>query len=132
MHEFVVSAEHLKREYGVRALDVAKRLIDFGFHPPTVYFPMLVQEALMIEPTETETLETLDRFANAVLEIVREAGDDAQLVHGAPYTAPVRRLDEARAVRTPILRCAGPLAPDSTLQAPGVGRSSRDDSTVSV
>jgi glycine dehydrogenase subunit 2 len=103
-HEFVASASDLKREHGVRALDIAKRLMDYGYHPPTIYFPLLVDEAMMFEPTETETRETLDGFADAMLAICDEAVRDPELVRGAPYTAPVRRLDEARAVRDPRLR----------------------------
>ena len=82
MHEFVLSARNLKREHGITALDVAKRLMDYGFHPPTVYFPLIVPEALMIEPTETETKETLDAFAEAMLEIAREAADDPERAQG--------------------------------------------------
>ncbi len=104
MHEFVLSGARLKRETGVRTLDVAKRLLDHGFHPPTVYFPLLVEEALMIEPTETEPLSALDSFADALIAIVDEARSNPDLVRGAPYTTPVRRLDEARAARTPDLR----------------------------
>jgi glycine dehydrogenase subunit 2 len=104
MHEFVLSARELKRRHGVRALDVAKRLMDFGVHPPTIYFPLVVEEALMIEPTETETLETLDQFVEAMLEIVAEAEEDPARLTGAPWTTPVRRLDEARAVKEPRLR----------------------------
>ena len=78
MHEFVLSARTLKREYGVTALDVAKRLMDYGFHPPTIYFPLVVPEALMIEPTETETKETLDAFCDAMLAIAREAAEDPE------------------------------------------------------
>jgi glycine cleavage system P protein (glycine dehydrogenase) subunit 2 len=104
MHEFVASAATLKRETGVRTLDVAKRLIDKGFHPPTIYFPHIVEEAMLIEPTETESLETLDAFAGALAEIAAEARTDPALVTGAPHTAPVRRLDEATAARQPNLR----------------------------
>jgi glycine dehydrogenase subunit 2 len=104
MHEFVASAATLKRETGVRTLDVAKRLIDKGFHPPTIYFPHIVEEAMLIEPTETESLETLDAFAAALAEIAAEARADPALVTGAPHTAPVRRLDEATAARQPNLR----------------------------
>jgi glycine cleavage system P protein (glycine dehydrogenase) subunit 2 len=104
MHEFVLSARNLKRERGVSALDVAKRLMDYGFHPPTVYFPLIVPEALMIEPTETEAKETLDAFAEAMLAIVREAADDPDVVHEAPHDRPVRRLDEVRAAKHPVLR----------------------------
>ena len=84
MHEFVISARGLKREYGVTALDVAKRLMDYGFHPPTVYFPLIVPEALMIEPTETEAVETLDAFCDAMLKIVEEAATDPQILKSAP------------------------------------------------
>jgi glycine dehydrogenase subunit 2 len=104
MHEFVLSASRQKREHGVRTLDIAKRLLDHGFHPPTVYFPLIVDEALMIEPTETESLEELDRFAEAMIAIALEAASDPELVKGAPYTTPVRRLDEAGAARNPDLR----------------------------
>ena len=84
MHEFVVSARSLKREHGVTALDVAKRLMDYGFHPPTIYFPLVVPEALMIEPTETEAKETLDAFADAMLAIAREAAESPELLKDAP------------------------------------------------
>lgn len=103
MHEFVLSGRRQKRESGVRTLDIAKRLLDHGVHPPTVYFPLIVDEAIMIEPTETESLETLDRFADAMLEIAAEASRDPHLLHDAPVTTPVRRLDEARAVKQPEL-----------------------------
>ncbi len=103
MHEFVLSARRQKR-HGVRALDVAKRLIDKGFHPPTVYFPLIVDEALMIEPTETEPKETLDAFARAMLEIADEAERDPSLLRDAPLSAPLRRLDETQAARKPVLR----------------------------
>jgi glycine dehydrogenase subunit 2 len=108
MHEFVLSGARQKREHGVRTLDVAKRLLDHGFHPPTVYFPLLVEEALMIEPTETESLESLDAFADAMLAIAEEISVDPELVRGAPYTTPVRRLDEAKAAREPDLRWTPP------------------------
>jgi glycine dehydrogenase subunit 2 len=88
MHEFVLSARNLKRAHGITALDVAKRLMDYGFHPPTVYFPLVVPEALMIEPTETETKETLDAFAEAMLEIAREAAERPDLLQEAPHTGP--------------------------------------------
>jgi glycine dehydrogenase subunit 2 len=104
MHEFVLSAKTLKREHGVTAFDVAKRLMDYGFHPPTVYFPLVVPEALMIEPTETETKETLDAFADAMLAIAREAAESPEVVHEAPTSRPVRRVDEVRAVRHPVVR----------------------------
>jgi glycine dehydrogenase subunit 2 len=106
MHEFVLSARHLKREHGVTALDVAKRLMDYGFHPPTIYFPLVVPEALMIEPTETETKETLDAFCDAMLEIAREAAENPALLKDAPHHRPVRRLDEVRAAKTPVVKYA--------------------------
>ncbi len=104
MHEFVVSARSLKREHGVTALDVAKRLMDHGYHPPTIYFPLIVSEALMIEPTETETRETLDAFCDAMLAIAREAADDPQMLKDAPHTRPVSRLDEAEAAKRLLVR----------------------------
>jgi glycine cleavage system P protein (glycine dehydrogenase) subunit 2 len=104
MHEFVLSARTLKRDHGISALDVAKRLMDFGFHPPTVYFPLVVPEALMIEPTETEAKETLDAFAEAMLTIAREARDDPEAIRSAPHGRPVGRLDEVRAAKQPIVR----------------------------
>ena len=104
-HEFVLSGKKLKA-HGVRTLDVAKRLLDFGYHPPTIYFPLNVEECLMIEPTETESKETLDAFADTLLQIVEEAKHDPELVRNAPYTTPVRRLDEAGAARRPVLNCA--------------------------
>jgi glycine dehydrogenase subunit 2 len=104
MHEFVLSARRLKREHGVTALDVAKRLMDFGIHPPTIYFPLVVPEALMIEPTETETKERLDAFVDAMRQIAQEAAENPQLLEDAPHTRPVRRLDEVRAAKEPVLR----------------------------
>jgi glycine dehydrogenase subunit 2 len=104
MHEFVLSGAPMKRELGIRTLDLAKRLLDHGVHPPTVYFPLLVDEALLVEPTETETKETLDRFAEIVAEILREAREDPEIARNAPYTTPVRRLDEAAAARRPVVR----------------------------
>jgi glycine dehydrogenase subunit 2 len=104
MHEFVLSGAPMKRELGIRTLDLAKRLLDHGVHPPTVYFPLLVDEALLIEPTETETKETLDHFAEVIAQILREAAEDPELARNAPYTTPVRRLDEARAAKSPVLR----------------------------
>ncbi len=106
MHEFVLSGAPMKRELQIRTLDLAKRLLDHGVHPPTVYFPLLVEEALLVEPTETETKETLDRFAEILAEILREAGEDPEIARGAPYTTPVRRLDEAAAARRPVVRQA--------------------------
>ena len=107
MHECVVTAKHYKQQYGVRAFDIAKRLLDYGFHPPTMYFPLIVPECLMIEPTETESKQTLDMFANALLEIAREAMEQPELLQNAPYSTPVRRLDEAGAAKTLILRWQG-------------------------
>jgi glycine dehydrogenase subunit 2 len=104
MHEFVLSGAKARNELGVKTLDIAKRLLDYGFHPPTVYFPLLVDEALMIEPTETETKETLDAFADAVEEILAEAEEDPEIARNAPYTTPVRRLDEVRATKQPVVR----------------------------
>ena len=103
MHEVVISASRQKKQ-GVRGLDIAKRLLDYGFHAPTMYFPLIVDEALMIEPTEAESKETLDAFIEALLAIAEEASTDPDLVHHAPYTTPVSRLDEARAARQPDLR----------------------------
>ncbi len=112
MHEFVLSAARQRKTCGVRTLDIAKRLLDFGMHPPTVYFPLIVEEAMMIEPTETESLETLDRFVDVMRTIAKEASEDPELLHAAPYETPVRRLDEARAVKQPELawRPASPEA----------------------
>ncbi len=104
MHEFVLSARNLKRDYGVTALDVAKRLMDYGYHPPTIYFPLVVPEALMIEPTETETKETLDAFCDAMLAIAREAAEHPELLKEAPHHRPVRRLDEVRAAKNPVVK----------------------------
>ncbi|HEX2389226.1 MAG TPA: aminomethyl-transferring glycine dehydrogenase subunit GcvPB, partial [Solirubrobacterales bacterium] len=106
MHEFVLSGSGAKKELGVRTLDIAKRLLDHNMHPPTVYFPLLVDEALMIEPTETETRESLDGFADAVEAILAEAESDPEIARQAPYTTPVRRLDEAAAARNPVVRQA--------------------------
>ena len=103
MHEVVLSAKRQKRR-GVRGLDIAKRLLDYGFHAPTMYFPLIVDEALMIEPTETESKETLDSFIDALLAIDEETTVNPDLVRGAPYTTPVSRLDEALAARQPDLR----------------------------
>jgi glycine dehydrogenase subunit 2 len=100
MHEFVASARTLAKERGIRAMDIAKRLIDFNFHAPTVYFPLIVPEALMVEPTETESRETLEEFAKALLEI---AGEDPQILHDAPHSTPISRPDEVKAARTPVL-----------------------------
>ncbi len=104
MHEFVLSGGPMKRDLEIKTLDLAKRLLDHGVHPPTVYFPLIVDEALLIEPTETETKETLEHFAEVVAEILREAKEDPEIARTAPHTTPVRRLDEAGAVRRPVVR----------------------------
>jgi glycine dehydrogenase subunit 2 len=104
MHEFVLSGAPMKRTLGIRTLDLAKRLLDHGVHPPTVYFPLLVDEALLVEPTETETPETLDAFAATLADILREAAHDPEVARTAPHTTPVRRLDEAGAARHAVLR----------------------------
>ena len=103
LHESVFSGAFLKK-HGVRTLDVAKRLLDYGMHAPTIYFPLVVAEAIMTEPTETETKEELDRFCDAMLKIAEEAAADPEMVKNAPYTTPVRRLDEAKANRQPNVR----------------------------
>ncbi len=101
MHEFVCTAQRLKKERGVTAMDLAKRLLDYGFHAPTVYFPLTVPECLMVEPTETESKETLDAFAKTLFRITEE---DPELLHEAPHTTPISRPDEVRAARQPVLR----------------------------
>ena len=106
MHEFVLSGGPMKKQLKIKTLDLAKRLLDYGFHPPTVYFPLLVEEALMVEPTETETKETLDAFAEAIAQILGEAASDPEIALDAPYTTPVRRLDEVAAAKTPVIRQA--------------------------
>ena len=103
MHECVVSARRQKK-LGVSATDIAKRLLDLGFYAPTTYFPLIVDEALMIEPTETESKETLDQFCDAMLQIAREAETDPHRIHEAPLTTPVRRLDQTLAARQPVLK----------------------------
>jgi glycine dehydrogenase subunit 2 len=103
MHEFVASATALKKEKGISAMDVAKRLLDYGFHAPTVYFPLTVPEAMMCEPTETESKETLDAFAEVLFRIIDE---DAETLHNAPHTTAVSRPDEVRAARQPVLTWA--------------------------
>jgi glycine dehydrogenase subunit 2 len=107
MHECVLS-DRLQQKSGVHTLDIAKRLLDYGFHPPTIYFPLIVPGAIMIEPTETETRETLDEFVEAMISIAREAKEDPTLVKTAPHSTPVSRLDEARAARKPVLRWEPP------------------------
>ena len=124
--EFRAVASILKRDHGVTALDVAKRLMDYGFHPPTIYFPLIVPEVLMIEPTETETKETLDAFCDAMLEIAREAAESPELLKEAPHHRPVRRLDEVRAAKSPIVKYGfeehprpdGPPAEPAVVEAP--------------
>jgi glycine dehydrogenase subunit 2 len=106
LHEFVLSGGPMKRNLKIKTLDLAKRLLDYGYHPPTVYFPLLVEEALMVEPTETETKETLDGFAEALAELLREAAEDPEIALHAPYTTPVRRLDEVGAAKHPVIRQA--------------------------
>jgi len=103
-HEFVASASTIKKRTGVRTLDIAKRLIDKGFHPPTIYFPLTVEEGMLIEPTETESVETLDAFADALIAIARETETDPDVITSAPHESPVGRLDEATAARQPNLR----------------------------
>ncbi|NDD27239.1 MAG: glycine dehydrogenase subunit 2 [Proteobacteria bacterium] len=105
MHEFVLTGKRQKKQ-GVRALDIAKKLLDYGFHAPTVYFPLIVEEAIMIEPTETESRQTLDAFAEALVDIAHRAADSPESVVGAPRTLPVRRLDEVTAARNPVLKWA--------------------------
>ncbi len=106
LHEFVLSGGPMKRALKIKTLDLAKRLLDYGYHPPTVYFPLLVEEALMVEPTETETKETLDSFAEAIAEILLEAAENPEVALHAPYTTPVRRLDEVGAAKRPAIRQA--------------------------
>ncbi len=102
-HEFVLSGKRQKK-LGVRTLDIAKRLLDFGYHPPTIYFPLNVEECIMIEPTETESKETLDSFVNAMIQIAKEAEENPEIVQEAPHTTVVKRLDETTAARKPILK----------------------------
>lgn len=103
MHEFVLSGEKQK-EKGASTLDMAKRLLDYGYHPPTIYFPMIVKEAMMIEPTETEGKETLDEFIGVMRKILEEIENDVEMVHHAPHTTVVKRLDEVQAARKPVLK----------------------------
>lgn len=104
MHEFVLSGRRQKKNYGISTLDMAKRLLDFGYHAPTIYFPLIVEEAIMIEPTETESRQTLDEFAEAMVRIAHEAESNPEALHGAPGMTPVGRLDEVGAARNPILK----------------------------
>ena len=107
MHEFVLSGRELAKATGVHTLDVAKRLLDLGYHAPTIYFPLIVEEAVMIEPTESESLESLDAFIETMLRIAREAHENPELLHAAPSTTPVGRFDEVEAARKPVLRWNG-------------------------
>ena len=104
MHEFVLSGSRQKEQYGVSTLDMAKRLMDYGYHPPTIYFPLIVHEGMMIEPTETESKETLDKFIEALNKIAKEAKTNPGLLHEAPHNTYVRRLDEVTAARNPVLK----------------------------
>jgi glycine dehydrogenase subunit 2 len=125
MHEFVVSGSGAKEKLGIRTLDIAKRMLDHDVHPPTVYFPLLVDEALMIEPTETETKERLDDFAEVVRAILEEAKQDPEVARTAPHTTPVRRLDEAGAAKRPVVRwrsnAENPGDPERAREAPASG-----------
>ena len=103
MHECVFDGL-LDKSTHVTTLDVAKRLIDYGYHPPTIYFPLIVHEALMVEPTETEKLETMDEFIDAMIKIAEEAKTDPELVKSAPNNTALTRLDEVKAARTPVLK----------------------------
>src|SRR5690606_35991381 len=114
LHEAVFTDRELEQATGIKTLDVAKRLIDYGFHPPTVYFPLVVRGALMVEPTETETKETLDDFVEALRSILEEAKTDPQLLKTAPHLTKLGRLDEARAARRPRLRWTPHAAPVSS------------------
>jgi glycine dehydrogenase subunit 2 len=106
-HEFVLTGTPFAEKYGVHTLDIAKRIQDYGFYPPTIYFPLTVPECLMVEPTETQSKESLDEFANALLAIAKEAETNPQLLRDAPHHAPVTRLDEVKAAREPVLRYKG-------------------------
>jgi len=103
-HEFVVSPQRIKKDTGCHTMDISKRLLDYGVHPPTNYFPLIVDEAIMVEPTETESKDSLDYFANALIEIAKEAYRDPQILHEAPHNTPVGRLDEAGAAKNPRIR----------------------------
>ena len=117
MIEFVVtrsffSAKSIKEKYGVNALDIAKRLIDYNIHPPTMYFPLIVDEALLVEPTETESKETLDDFIDVMKQIVKEAETNPELLLNAPHNTPNKRLNEALAARNPKLSWRDTLVSD--------------------
>jgi glycine dehydrogenase subunit 2 len=118
MHEVVISDRHLK-DTGVTTMDVAKRLMDYGFHPPTVYFPLVVKGAMLVEPTETESRQTLDEFVEVMKNISEEAAVDADLVHAAPRVTRLRRLDETQAARKPVLRWRAPETPTEPSSASG-------------
>ena len=122
MHEVIVSDKRLQKEAGVKTLDIAKRLIDYGVHPPTVYFPLVVAGAMMIEPTETESKETLDQFVEAMQAIAKEALEKPEMLHDAPSVTRLGRLDEARAARKPTLRWRPSEAPVSSSGAPEARR----------
>ncbi len=109
-HEFVISGRRQKK-LGVRTLDIAKRLLDFGYHPPTIYFPLNVEECMMIEPTETESKETLDEFIDAMIQIAKEAEETPEVVQEAPHHTVISRLDETLAARKPVLRYVYPDKP---------------------
>jgi glycine dehydrogenase subunit 2 len=117
MHEFVLSAKTLRREHGITALDIAKRLMDYGYHPPTIYFPLVVPEALMIEPTETEPKERLDAFVEAMVAIAGEAVETPDLLKGAPTSRPVRRLDEVKAAKRAVVKYGFDEHPDLSADA---------------
>ena len=102
-HEFVITNE-LQKVFGVNTLQIAKRLIDYGFHPPTIYFPLIVHEAMMIEPTETESIETLNEFIDVMKKIALEAQENPELLANAPHNTPVRKVDETNAARHPNLK----------------------------
>ena len=121
MHECIFTAKRQQREYGVKALEIAKRIMDFGYHPPTIYFPLIVPEAMMIEPTETESLETLDTFIAAMKQIARDCEENPEIVRSAPHYTSVRKLDEATAARQPCLCWTPPSPEDDDLEAALVG-----------
>ena len=104
MHEFVMSASKIKEDTGISALDIAKSMLDAKIHPPTMYFPLIVKEALMVEPTETESLKTLDFACDVLINSAKEAYENPEALHNAPVTMPVKRLDEVTAARKPILK----------------------------
>lgn len=103
MHEFVLSGNY-GLTHGINTLDIAKRLIDFGFHPPTIYFPLIIDQAMMIEPTETESIESMDKFIDAMIEIRKEIDQRSDLLHTAPNSTYISRIDEVAAARNPIIK----------------------------